>query len=206
MLTLTYSPGTIAVAVALALEEAGLDYKTQRIDFRTGEQTQPDYLAINPKGRVPALMTEQGILTETGALLDYVAALAPQAGLIPTDPFQAARMREAMYYCASTMHINHAHKMRGHRWADQESSWADMTAKVPQNMTDCAAYVEKNLLQGPYICGSEFTIGDAYLYTTCRWLDGDGVDLAPFAKTRAFLDATNARASVAALKQKGILK
>ncbi|WP_286779877.1 glutathione S-transferase family protein, partial [Sulfitobacter sp. UBA4523] len=103
MLTLYFTPGTISVAVAIAIEEAALPYQPVRVDFATAEQTKPEYLAINPKGRVPALRLEDNtILTETGALLDYVAAIAPKAGLVPTDPTAAAQMRSAMYYLAST--------------------------------------------------------------------------------------------------------
>ena len=98
MLKLYYASGTISIAVAIALEEAGLAYEPLKVDFGAAAQTKPDYLKINPKGRVPALVTEAGtILTETGALLDYIAALAPEAGLIPTAPEDAAHMRSVMY-------------------------------------------------------------------------------------------------------------
>ncbi|HBB82106.1 MAG TPA: glutathione S-transferase, partial [Sulfitobacter sp.] len=84
MLKLHYAPGTISVAVAIALEEAGLAYEPVKVDFASAEQTAAPYLALNPKGRVPTLVTEAGsALTETGALLDYVAARAPEAGLVP---------------------------------------------------------------------------------------------------------------------------
>ena len=115
---LYYAPNTISVAVAITLEEAGLEYQPVRVDFASAEQTRPGYRQINPKGRVPALVVDGGILTETGALLEYIASRAPEAGLVPDDPLLAARMREVMYYLASTMHVNHAHRMRGARWAD----------------------------------------------------------------------------------------
>ncbi|MGJ8556648.1 MAG: glutathione S-transferase N-terminal domain-containing protein, partial [Sulfitobacter geojensis] len=78
MLKLYYFPGTISVAVAVTLQEAGLEYDPVKVDFAAAEQTKPDFLALNPKGRVPALVTDKGtILTETGALLDYIADLKP---------------------------------------------------------------------------------------------------------------------------------
>lgn len=193
---LYFAKGTISIAVAIALHEAGLKFEPVRLDFRAGEQSGADYLAINPKGRVPALVTEKGILTETGALLDYIADIAPEAGLRPSDPTQAARMREAMYYIASTMHVNHAHKMRGHRWADQQSSFDDMKAKSVQTMTDSAAYVENHVLGGPFVLGDTVSLADAYLYVACNWLEGDGVNVADFPKIAAFLQAMRARASV----------
>ena len=194
---LYYAKGTIAIATAIALHEAGLDFEPVRLDFRAGEQTGPEYQAINPKGRVPALVTDQGILTETGAILDYIADIAPAAGLRPSDAYEAAKMREAMCYLASTMHVNHAHKMRGHRWASEESSFADMKAKSVQTMTESAAHVENHVLQGQYVLGETFSLADPYLYVACNWLEGDGVSVADYPKITAFIEAMRGRASVA---------
>ncbi|WP_299650100.1 glutathione S-transferase family protein [uncultured Tateyamaria sp.] len=201
---LYYAAGTISIAVAIALEEAGLPYDAHKLDFAAGEQQSPDYATINPKGRVPALDVGGTILTETGALLDYIATQTPH--LMPTDPVAAAKARSVMYYLASTMHVNHAHKMRGHRWADNESSWHDMTAKVPETMTASAQFVETECLIGPYILGDTFTLADAYLFMVCTWLPGDDVDLAPFPKIRTFMDAMDARPSVQAVRAKGMLR
>lgn len=205
MMQLYYAPRTISVAVAIALEEAGLAYEAVKLDFAGGEQTKPAYQQINPKGRVPALAVEGGILTETGALLDYIAALAPEAGLVPGDPVLAARMREVMYYLASTMHVNHAHKLRGGRWANEESSWQDMTAKVPQTMTDSCTYIEANGLRGSFVLGDQISLADCYLYVVCSWLEGDGVDVSGFPKIVAFRDAMAARPSVQAVRAAGML-
>ncbi len=206
MLKLFYAKGTISIAVAIGLEEAGLAYDTVRIDFGTAEQTKPDYLAINPKGRVPALVTDTGtVLTETGALLDYIAACAPDANLIPTDAEDAAYMRSVMYYLASTMHVAHAHKMRGSRWANEQFSFDDMAARVPGNMTDCARYVQESCLRGDFVCGGAISIADAYLFTVCNWLEGDGVTLSDFPVIAAYLARMEARPSVQAMRARGML-
>ncbi len=202
---LYYAPRTISVAVAIALEEAGLEYEAIKLDFAGGEQTKPAYKQINPKGRVPALVVDGGILTETGALLDYIAAVAPQAGLVPSDPIMAARMREVMYYLASTMHVNHAHKMRGARWADKKSSWKDMQGKVAQTMTASCDYISANDLRGPFVLGEAISLADVYLYVVCSWLEGDGVDVAAFPKIIAFREAMEARLSVQAVRAAGML-
>ncbi|WP_299203854.1 glutathione S-transferase family protein [uncultured Tateyamaria sp.] len=201
---LYYATGTISIAVAIALEEAGLDYDTHQLNFAAGDQQSPDYAKVNPKGRVPALDVDGTILTETGALLDYIAAQAP--ALLPADAIDAAKARSVMYYLASTMHVNHAHKMRGHRWADQESSWQDMTAKVTETMTASAQFVEDECLTGPFVLGDQFTIADSYLFMVCSWLPGDGVDLAPFPRIRAFMEAMDARDSVKAVRAKGMMR
>lgn len=202
---LYYAPRTISIAVMIALDEAGLSYDTVAIDFASGEQTQPDYMKINPKGRVPALVLSGTTLTETGALLEYVADLAPTSALRPQDPVQAAKMREAMFYLASTMHVNHAHKLRGHRWADREESHRDMAAKVPETMTATCAYVSENILQEPYILGSEFSLADIYLYVICTWLQGDGVKLHDFPKIQKFMTTMETRASVQSVRNRGML-
>lgn len=206
MLKLYWVKGTISIAVAIALEEAGLPYDAVQMDFKTADQTKPDYLAVNPKGRVPALALEDGtVLTETGALLDYIAAIAPTANLVPTDPQNAAHMRSTMYYLASAMHIAHAHKMRGSRWATQQSSFDDMTRMVPETMAACAAYVDAHILRGDYVLGDTFSIADPYLYVVCNWLSGDGVDVALYPKIEKFMSKMQARPSVQTIYQKAML-
>ncbi|MCE8007353.1 glutathione S-transferase family protein [Aestuariivita sp.] len=204
-MTLHYAPGTIAAAVAIALNEAQVDYDRHRIDFAKKEHRTAAYLAINPKGRVPALRTRQGVLTETAAILDYIAAIRPETGLVPDDPFEAAQMRGAMTYLASTMHVNHAHGGRGMRWADEARSWADMKQKVPQTMAESAQYLEDHVMQGPYIMGDRFTLADPYLFVVLTWLPGDGVDIGNFPKLSAFETAMWDRPSVRMTLSDGIL-
>ena len=200
---LFYTPNTISVVVAIALEEAGIAYTLRLVDFATAEQTKEPYLTLNPKGRVPTLVTPQGPLTEAGAILDYIGAMAPD--LIHNDPFQAGRMREVMYYVASTFHIAHAHKMRGARWADLETSFADMRAKVPQTVGACCAHLESAYPLDPYVLGSDFTLADPYLYVVSTWGEGDGVEMANFPKLSAFMETMRARPSVQAVIAKGML-
>ena len=90
MLKLYYAAHTCSLATHIVLEEVGADYSTVRIDFGKAEQRSPEYLEVNPKGRVPALVTDRGVLTETPAMLVFVAQSFPAAGLAPLDdPFAA---------------------------------------------------------------------------------------------------------------------
>ena len=131
MLKLFYSPGSCAFASHMALEESGAQYEAARIDFAKAEQTKPAFLVINPKGRVPALVTEHGVLTETPALLLYIAQLFPAAGLAPLDDaFALARAQAFNSYLCSTVHIAHAHRMRGYRWADDPAAIEEMQRKA----------------------------------------------------------------------------
>lgn len=182
MLKLFYAPHTCALASHIALEEAGARYEAVRIDFSAQQQRSPDYLALNPKGRVPALATEHGVLTETPAILAYVAQRWPAAKLAPLDdPFAFARVQEFASYLCSTVHVAHAHRMRGHRWADDEAAQESMRRKVPQTVGDCFALIERQFA-GPWVMGEAYTICDPYLYTIARWLEGDSVDPARFPK------------------------
>jgi glutathione S-transferase len=94
MMKLYYAAHTCALASHIALEEAGAEYSTARISFAAEQQRSPEYLAINPKGRVPALVTERGILTETPAMLAFIAQSFPKARLAPLDdPFSFAEVQ-----------------------------------------------------------------------------------------------------------------
>lgn len=199
MLTLYYAKGTAALPVHIALEEAGADYDLNLLDFSKKEQTQPTYLGVNPKGRVPALATDDGILTEAAAILFYIGQTFDAANLLPSAPFDMARAQSFNMYVASTVHVAHAHRHRGARWADDAAAQASMTAKVAQNMTDCAELIETHYLQGPWVMGDQYTICDAYLFLVARWLKGDGVDESAFPNILAHRARMEARPAVQAV-------
>ncbi|RVH21632.1 glutathione S-transferase family protein [Sinorhizobium meliloti] len=181
MLKLFYTPGTCSLASHIALEEAGAGYEVHRVDFSKAEQTKPDYLTINPKGRVPALVTDRGILTETPAILAYIAQSFPKARLAPLDdPFEFARLQSFLSYLCSTVHVAHAHARRAARWADDPAAQEAMKAKVPQNMADCFALIERTMFVGPFVRGDAYWVADPYLFTIAGWLESDGVDPARF--------------------------
>jgi glutathione S-transferase len=183
MMTLYYAAHTCALATHIALEEVGVDYTTVRIDFATSEQRSPAYLAINPKGRVPALVTERGIMTETPAMLAFVAQSFPRANLAPlTDPFGFAQVQAFNSYLCSTVHVAHAHRMRGQRWADDPAAIAEMQRKVPQSVGACFDLIEEGMFKGPWVMGEHYTICDPYLFTLGQWLEADGVDPARLPK------------------------
>jgi glutathione S-transferase len=178
-----YAPRTCALASHIALEEAGAKYEAVRLNFADHDQKKPAYLKINPKGRVPALVTDRGILTETPAILAFVAQAYPDAGLAPLDdPFAFAEMQAFNSYLCSTVHVNHAHKLRGHRWSDDLTAHESMARKVTQNMTDCFDLIEGSMFKGPWVMGDAYSVADAYLFTVALWLEGDGVDVQRFPK------------------------
>ncbi|NJM29394.1 MAG: glutathione S-transferase family protein [Rhizobiales bacterium] len=174
------SAGTCSLASHIALEEAGADYTVTRLDFSKGEQRSTDYLKVNPKGRVPALVTDKGTLTESPAILYYIAQTHPAANLAPADPFDLAKMQAFNSWLCSTVHPNHAHKLRGSRWSDDPAVIEALKIKVPQNVTENFAMIENDYLEGPWVMGKQFTVADCYLYILSTWMEGDGVDVAKF--------------------------
>ena len=177
MLKLFYSPGACSLASHIALEEAGVPYELMRLNFKADDQRKPEYLKVNPKGRVPALVTDRGILTESPAILAYIAQTFPAAKLAPTDAFDFARAQAFNSYLCSTVHVSHAHRVRGNRWADDPAAIKEMQRKVPETVGAAFALIENGMLEGPWVMGQDYSICDGYLFTMAQWMEGDGVDL-----------------------------
>jgi glutathione S-transferase len=192
---LFFAPQSCALASLITLEEIGLPYDLVRVDLGQGAQRGPEFLAVNPKGRVPALATDRGVLTETPAILTFLAQSFPAAGLLPDDVFDAARVQEINAYLCSTVHVSHAHRRRGARWSDDPAVIEALKLKVAQNMGDHFAYLEGRFA-GPWAMGAQYTIADPYLFVLSGWLAGDGVDLARFPRIAGHFAAMNARPAV----------
>jgi glutathione S-transferase len=192
-----YAPKTCALATHIALEESGASYEAIKVDFSKGEQTGAEYLAINPKGRVPVLITGKGTLTETPALLAYVAQIAPAAKLAPVeDAFAFADMQAFNSYLCSTVHPHHAHAVRGTRWADDPAALAELKRKVPGNLSACFRMIDGTMLKGPWVMGDVYSVADPYLFTVSRWLAMHQIDVADFPKVSDHLKRMQDRPSV----------
>jgi len=197
MFKLYYAPGTCALASHIALAEAGAADTAERLDFKANQQNSPEYLAINPKGRVPSLVTDRGVLTETPAMLAYIAQSFPLAKLAPLDePFEFAKVQAFNSYLCSSVHVAHAHKGRGYRWATDEASFADMKRMVPKSVGASFALIERDMLKGPWVMGEQYTICDPYLFTLAGWLEGDSVDLSKLPRVMAHRQRMSERPAV----------
>ena len=172
MIRLYYAPGGCSLAVHIALEEAGAVFEPVRVDFAAGEQRGADYLAINPKGRVPALVTERGVLTECVAILAWIAQTWPEADLAPLDdPWGFAQMQAFNAFLASSVHTANAHVSRPGRYADGEAAAAAMAAKAPQALGDFFALIEDQLSDGrPWVLGEAYSVADPYLMVMTGWV------------------------------------
>jgi glutathione S-transferase len=183
---LYYAVNTCSLASHIALEQAGANYEVRRLDFSINQQRMAGYMDINPKGRVPALITDDGILTETPAILAYICQSFPGARLAPVeDTYAFAKVQEFNSYLCSTVHVAHAHLYRGYRWADDQAAIEAMKLKVPQSVGDCFSLIEEQMFKGPWVMGSVYTVCDMYLFTVSQWLEVDGVDIQRFPKVAA---------------------
>ena len=186
----------------IALEEAGAEYEAVKVNFAEGEQNKVPYKYVNPKGRVPALATDKGVITENVAILAFIADVYPKMRLSRSDPFAFAQMQAFNSYLSSTVHVNHAHNRRGARWSDDAAVVEAMKIKVPVTMTESAGVIEKDYLIGLWVMGDQYTVADAYLFTIANWLEGDGVDTFKFPKILAHRAAMLARPAVIAAMEK----
>ena len=128
-LKLFYSPGACSLVTHIALEEAGADFEPVRVTLAQGEHLRPEYLAINPHARVPALATDGGVITENIAILNYIADLFGADGSVPRgDPLAAARCNELLGWFATSVHIAFAQVWRAERFTDDQSVWETIQA------------------------------------------------------------------------------
>ena len=196
MLTLFYQPGSASDVSRIALEEAGAEYQALRVDFSHEEQRQPQYLAINPKGRVPALVTDEGVLTENMAILGWIAQAFPEARLAPDDAFGFARMQAFNAYIATTVHVAYAHWRRPYRWADDEAAQQHLQEVAPERYAACFDLIEGEMFDGPWVLGEDFSLADVYLFVFADWLDKIEVDVRRFPKIHDHRERMRARPAV----------
>lgn len=181
MLKLYTAKGTIGLACEIALEDAGAACEVSRLDFAGDEQRGPAYLAVNPKSRVPSLEVDRGVITETPAIMGYIARAFPAARLSPEgDAFAMAEMESFMSYLCAWVHPAAAHRHRGYRWADDPAAIADMRRKAPEVFGEALRLIDTQLLRGPWVLGEAYSVCDPYLYVVSGWIPRDGLDWADF--------------------------
>ena len=196
--TLYYAPNTCALASHIAFEEAGADVSYVRLDLTKGENLTPAYLKMNPKGRVPLVVTERGPLTETPAILAWVAATWPQAKLAPLDDLWAtAQVNSFNNYLSGTVHgLAFAGVFRSARFADGAVAQAAVKAKALQSVTDAFTLIGSKLGAGGWVHGEAYTTSDAYLAVLFGWVAAVGQDLGPFPNVAAHAARVYARPAV----------
>ncbi len=152
MLKLYYAPGACSTASHIGLEESGAKFDSQALSFAKNEQKTPDYLKINPRGRVPALVIDEGTIVENTAILDYVAAkYAPQ--LMPKDPAQRARAISLMAWFSNNVHPSFTHISRPERFATDTSVHEHLKATGRENFHAALKEIDGILAGKQWILG-----------------------------------------------------
>lgn len=169
-LTLHFSPGACSRVSLIALEETGAPYRAQPVLLARGEHRTPDFLRINPKGRVPVLQTGQGVLTETVAILAWLAQRFPAAGLLPvSDPWAQAQALSLLSWCASGLHPLIFRTRMPQRVCDLPEGAGRVRALACEELAceELAAQLqvaEARLVSQPWLAGVQWSVADAYLF------------------------------------------
>ena len=167
---LYFSPGAVSMATHIALEEVGVPYTLEPILIKEGQQLSDRYRRVHPLGRLPALEIEPGVvLTETPALLSYLAELAPQLQLLPESGLPRARANEWMSLLASAVHVTFISFFRPDRYTSDEAARAALKVDGKQRFFDLLRYVEGRLPERGFVLGDGYSLVDAYLTVFFLW-------------------------------------
>jgi glutathione S-transferase len=169
MMKLCYAPGSCATVSHLALEEAGAQYELRRIDLGKGEQRTEAYLKINPNGRVPALILDDGrVLIENIGIVTYLAGLHPDAQLIPFDQFGEARCYSIMSLFASSVHVAWAHNARPERYTTDASAAPNLREVGRKSFFNYLQLIDGWLEGRPWLL-DQYSVCDPYALVFYGW-------------------------------------
>lgn len=169
MLTIYYSPGACSLASHILLEETGVSFETRRVTIANGEHRTGEYLAINPRARVPALDVGGTVITENVAILHYVAGLTDGAGTLPADPLQRARVNELLLFFASSVHVAFAQFWRPERFTSDATLHPAIVEGGRVALADRFREIESLIEGREWLVGERFTPADLYLFVFWRW-------------------------------------
>jgi len=166
---LYYTPGACSLAPHIVLEEVGARYELSRVDLAANQQNSAEFLRVNPKARVPALADGDWVLTECPAILRYIAARHPAAGLWPWDPREEARCAEWLNWISSTIHVAAGYVRRASRYASDPHAVEDVAATGRKTCRALWQAVEERIGQGPWAIGERYSVADPYLLVYWLW-------------------------------------
>jgi len=176
--TLYYSPGACSLAVHIVLEELRKPYALELVSIADGATATPGFLAINDKARVPVLATGTSVLTETPAILAYLARSNPDAHLLPDSAEGLARCIEWFNWLACTMHaVAFSQIWRAERFVPDGEPLDGTIAKGRSNAAEGYQYIERKLLGRGWAVGQTYSCVDAYLLVFYRWGNRIGFDM-----------------------------
>src|SRR5574343_466311 len=195
-------PGACSLSPHIVLEEAGLAHQTEVVDLKTKQLASGgDYLAINPKGYVPALLLDSGeLLTEGPAIVQYLADLVPAKNLAPANGTLARyKLQGWLTFIGTELHKSFSPFFN----PAAPDAWKDVTKA---NLERRLGYTNQQLADHPFLMGADFSVADAYLFTVLNWAKAIKLDLAAWPNLQAFHARVAARPAVqAAMKAEGLI-
>ena len=195
MLKLYYAPGACSTASHIGLEESGAAYESQPLSFAKAEQRTPEYLKINPRGRVPALVIDEGTIVENTAILDYVATrYAPH--LMPADPAGRARAISLMAWFSNNVHPAFTHVGRPERFATDVATHDNIKATGRDNFLAALREIDGLLAGRSWILGDTFSVVDGYALVFYGWGKRIGLPVEELKNYTAWKDRMLARPAV----------
>lgn len=169
MTTLYYSQGACSIAAHILLEQSGLAFDTVRLSLANGDQRSAAFLEVNPQGRVPALEVDGSVITESLAVLTWIARSAPEQDLIPRDPMAAARVYEKLSFFISSVHIAFAQVWRPERFATDRRQHEPLRREGHQAVARYYDEIERMLDGVDWLVGDDFSAADLYPFVFYRW-------------------------------------
>lgn len=166
---LYYAPGACSLASHIAIEEVGVPYDTQKLNLAEGDQKKPDYLRLNPRGRVPTLVLDDQVLTENVGIMTYFGGGYPQAGIWPKKTWDQAKLVSTLAWLSNTVHPTYGHIVRPERYATDDMAKEDIKAKGKANLQGYLEEIDKLLAGQKWAVANQYTVADGYLLVFYRW-------------------------------------
>jgi glutathione S-transferase len=193
-LALYYSPGACSLAAHAALREWGVPFELRRVAVAKGEHLKPDYLALNPRGRVPLLIVDGKPVRENSAILTWVGQ---QCGLYPkVGTYEAAKCGEWLGWLTSGVHISFALIWRGERFAHDKALFPSLRQRGYDWVGEQFAEIDDALAAAPYALGEEYSVADCNLLPFYRWGGRVGLDMNAYPAWTAWAARVRERAAV----------
>lgn len=200
---LFYSPGACSLSPHIVLREIGLDFTLEKVDLAQKKtEFGTDYLTINPKGKVPALLLDDGsLLTEGVAIVQYLADQLPSCDLIPPVG-SLSRYHAIEWLCHISTELH-----KGFSPLFNPKTPDEYKVIVRENLEKQFNYLDTVLKENQYLLGDHFSVADAYLFTILRWAVAMKFDIHQKKHLGAYFDRIAMRPSVdAALVAEGLKK
>jgi glutathione S-transferase len=177
MIKLYYSPGACSLASHIVLEELGIAYESVLVSLSEGDHKRPEFLRINPRGRVPALNVDGKVLTETVAILTYLGGGYAERGLWPKETWKQAEALSLMSWLSSTVHTTVAGIWRPERYATDAAAKDHIKAASKENLLKHFEEIDKMLVGRSFAMGGQYGVCDPYLLVFYRWGNRLGIDM-----------------------------